>query len=346
MHSLKNSGTNLVIDAIHSGEDVPLKVSLLIIISTLITHLFGGSAGREGAALQIGGAFGNYIGKLFHLEERDCKIIIMCGMSACFSALFGTPIAAAVFSMEVISVGIVQYAALVPCVFAALIGNGIAGNVFGITGESFFLADIPALSPGIVLKLIILSTLFALVSAFFCVALNKCTKFMSRFLPNQYLRIAVSGILIVCINVLLHTTDYMGAGTEFIAASFVTQAVWYAFLMKILLTTITLTGGFKGGEIVPCLFIGAALGSFLAPYLGLPIAVCAACGMAGIFCGVTNCPLTSLLLSIELFGVGSLHYCAIVIAICYMLSGYYSLYHSQKIVYSKYEPRFINRSAR
>ena len=169
---------------------------------------------------------------------------------------------------------------------------------------------------------------------------------MSHFLPNQYLRIAVSGTIIVIINLLVHTTDYMGAGTELIAASFVTQAVWYAFLMKILLTAITLTGGFKGGEIVPCLFIGAALGSFLAPYLGLPIAVCAACGMVGIFCGVTNCPLTSLLLSIELFGAGSLHYCAIVIAICYMLSGYYSLYRSQKIVYSKYEPRFINRSAR
>lgn len=345
LHSLKNSGTNLVIKAIQSNEEVPLKVSFLIIVSTFITHLFGGSAGREGAALQIGGSFGNYIGKKLKFDERDTKILIMCGMSACFSALFGTPMAAAVFSMEVVSVGLMHYAALVPCVLASLIAAGVAG-FFNITPTAFTIGSIPAMTLSGGIKTIILAALFAAASILFCVTLHKNEEIFAKLFKNQYVRILVSGCIVVLLNTLLGTTDYMGAGGDVIARSFTGSEAWYVFLLKIILTALTLSGGFKGGEIVPSLFIGATLGSFLSSIFGLPPALCAACGMVAVFCGVTNCPITSLLMAVEMFGTGAVHYCILAIAISYLLSGYYSLYSSQKIVYSKYEPRYINRNAK
>ncbi len=345
LHSLKNSGTNLVLKAIQSNEEVPIKVSLLIIVSTLITHLCGGSAGREGAALQIGGSFGNHIAKKLNFDSRDTKILIMCGMSACFSALFGTPMAAAIFSMEVVSVGLMHYAALVPCVLASLIAYGVAG-FFDIPPTAFSIGAVPGLGLVTGFKSIILAACLAAASILFCISLHKNEELFGKYFKNPYIKIFVSGLLLVAINFLLGTTDYMGAGSNVIARSFTQSEAWYVFLLKLLLTSITLSGGFKGGEIVPSLFIGATLGSFLSSILGLPTALCAACGMIGVFCGVTNCPITSLLMAIEMFGTDAIHYCIMVIAISYLLSGYYSLYSSQKIVYSKYEPRYINRNAK
>lgn len=345
LNSLKNSGTNLVIKAIQSDEEVPLKVSLLIIISTLITHLCGGSAGREGAALQIGGSFGNHIAKMMHFDSRDTKILIMCGMSACFSALFGTPMAAAIFSMEVVSVGLMHYAAIVPCVISSLIAFGVAG-FFDIAPTAFIIGEIPSLSVLTGARAIILAGLFAIVSILFCIVLHTNEWLFTKYFKNPYIKILVSACLILIINLCLRTTDYMGAGGSVIARSFTQSEAWYVFLLKLILTSVTLSGGFKGGEIVPSLFIGATLGSFLAPMFNLPISLCAACGMVGVFCGVTNCPITSLLMAIEMFGTGAIHYCILVIAVSYLLSGYYSLYSSQKIIYSKYKPKYINRAAK
>lgn len=345
LHSLKNTGTNLVLKAIQSNEEVPIKVSLLIIVSTLITHLCGGSAGREGAALQIGGSFGNHIAKMLKLDGRDTKILIMCGMSACFSALFGTPMAAAVFSMEVVSVGLMHYAALVPCVISSLIAASVA-DFFEIAPTSFPVENIPAITLLAGIKLIILAAFFAAASILFCVTLHKNEELFNKYFKNPYYKIIFSALIIMLINLLINNSDYMGAGGEVIARSFTRHESWYVFLLKILLTSLTLSGGFKGGEIVPSLFIGAALGSFLSQIFNLPASICAACGMVGVFCGVTNCPITSLIMSIEMFGTGPVHHCIIVIAISYLLSGYYSLYSSQKIIYSKYETRYINRNAK
>jgi H+/Cl- antiporter ClcA len=344
LHSLKNSGTNLVIQAIQSDEEIPLKVSLLIIISTLITHLVGGSAGKEGAALQIGGSFGNRIANMFHLDERDTKIMIMCGMSACFSALFGTPMAAAIFSMEVVSVGLMHYAALVPCVLSSLIASGVSA-FFDIHPTAYDVAAAPALVLNSGCRIILLSAFFALASILFCVVLHKNNELYSKFLKNPYVRIFAGGLIVMVIDLILQTNDYMGAGNEVIARSFTTPQEWYVFLLKLFMTSLTLSAGFKGGEIVPSLFIGATLGSFLSVFIGLPTDLCAACGMVGVFCGVTNCPITSLLLSIEMFGTGNVHYYLITIAVSYLLSGYYSLYSSQKITYSKYATKYINRKA-
>lgn len=341
-HEDKNTGTNLVITAIQSNAEVPVRVAPLIIISTLLTHLCGGSAGREGAALQVGGSLGNAFAKLFNFDDKDTRIMIMCGMSACFSALFGTPVAAAVFSMEVISVGIMYYAALVPCTVAALIASSIS-SMSGLAATRFTVEEIPQFGIPNGIKFFILSLIFAVASILLCVVLHKTSHFFTAHFENQYVRIIVAAVLVIIMRFLFGTTDYLGAGTDIIARSFVEQSAWYVFLLKMIFTAVTLGGGFKGGEIVPTLFVGATLGSFLAPIFGLPTGICAACGMVAVFCGVTNCPLTSLLLSIEMFGSESLKYCLLCIALSYLLSGYYSLYNSQKIMYSKYRTEFINR---
>ncbi len=342
VHQAGNRGTNLVITAIQSNDEVPGRVAPLIIVSTLLTHLCGGSAGREGAALQVGGALGNTFAKLFKFDEKDTRIMIMCGMSACFSALFGTPIAAAVFSMEVINVGVMYYAALVPCVFAAFIAQGIASLV-GLESTSYTVDEVASFSLINCSKFLIISILFALASILLCVVLHKTSKLYTDYISNPYVRIIVAGVLVIALRYVFNTTDYLGAGSDIIAGSFVSSCAWYVFLLKMLFTAVTLGGGFKGGEIVPTLFVGATLGSFLAPIFGLPIGLCAACGMVSVFCGVTNCPLTSLILSIEMFGASTMKFAIFCIALSYLLSGYYSLYNSQKIIYSKYKTEYVNK---
>lgn len=337
-----NKGTNLVITAIQSNEELSGKVAPLIIISTFLTHLCGGSAGREGAALQIGGSIGSELAKFFDFDDKDTHILIMCGMSGCFAALFGTPIAAAVFSMEVISVGIMYYAALVPCTLSAVIASCIS-DFLGLEPTHFDIGTLPAFTVPCLIKIMAMAVLFALASIMLCIILHKSSYLYTKYLPNQYSRIVFAAIIVLLLRVLVGTDDYLGAGGEVIARSFVTQSIWCAFILKMVFTAATLGGGFKGGEIVPTLFVGATLGSFLGPVFGLPVGLSAGCGMVAVFCGVTNCPLTSLILSVEMFGSGSIKYCMICIAIGYLLSGYYSLYNSQKIMYSKYKTEYVNR---
>ena len=180
-------------------------------------------------------------------------------------------------------------------------------------------------------------------SILLCVVLHGTSKLYTDYINNPYIRIIIAGTLVIAMRYIFGTTDYLGAGSDIIARSFVTSCAWYVFLLKMLFTAVTLGGGFKGGEIVPTLFVGATLGSFLAPIFGLPVGLCAACGMVSVFCGVTNCPLTSFILSIEMFGASTMKFTILCIALSYLLSGYYSLYNSQKIVYSKYKTEYINR---
>ena len=341
LHDEKDTGTNLVLSAIHSGDEIPLRMAPLIFISTLITHLFGGSAGREGAALQLGGSIGNSLGRLFRFDEKDKHIMIMCGMSACFSAVFGTPMAAAVFSMEVISVGIMHYSALVPCVISSLTASMLARHL-GAMPEVFPITDLPPLTALTVGQTIFAAAAFAVISVVFCIALHLSEHTYKKYIANPYLRVFVGGLIVVLLTLLLHTNDYNGAGMPMIARCFEGSVPPWAFMMKIIFTAATLGAGFKGGEIVPSFFIGATLGCVIGPILGLPAALCAGCGMVGVFCGVTNSPITSLLISFELFGFEGMPYYLITIAVSYMLSGYYGLYSSQKIIYSKTRTEYID----
>ena len=338
-------GTNFVLLAVRENTALPLRTAPLVYISTLITHLLGGSSGREGAILQIGGSISASIGRAMHLDDKDSRIITMCGMSAAFAALFGTPIAAAVFAMEIVSVGVMYYAAIVPCVLSAIIGVGLA-ETLSVAPTAFHILGMPQTSALLLLQVIAMGVLGAMVSMLFCRAMHLAPALYDKFLPNHFVRAAVGGALVVALTLIIGSRDYNGAGTQLIAAALAGNAEPEAFLLKILLTALTLGAGFKGGEIVPAFFTGSTFGCAAASLIGLSPSFGAALGMIAVFCGVTNCPLTSILLAFELFGGEQLSMFALVCAISYMLSGYYSLYSEQKIVYSKLRPVYINRKAK
>lgn len=338
-HMQNDTGTNSVISAVRSEQKLRVVTAPLIFISTLITHLFGGSSGREGAALQMGGSIGSGIGKVFRLSETDMHVAVMCGMSACFSALFGTPLAATFFSMEVVSVGIMYYSALVPCVFSSLIAVEIA-HFFGVESESMTIAFIPEFTAVNTGKITLIAILCALLSIAFCLFLHTASKYTKKLFPSPYMRIFCVSIFIVIIQLLLGTQDYMGAGMNVIERTMHGEVNAEAALLKMLLTALTLGIGFKGGEIVPSFYVGATFGCLAGHVLGVSPSMCAAVGMISLFCGVTNSPITSLLLALELFGMNGTYFILLGIAVSYMLSGYHSLYHSQKIMYSKYDAAY------
>lgn len=342
-HDEKDTGTNLVISAIHSGDELPFKMAPLIFISTLITHLFGGSAGREGAALQMGGSIGNSIGRLFRFDEKDKHVMIMCGMSAAFSTLFGTPMAAAIFPMEMVSVGVMYYIALVPCVISSLVAHGIAIS-FGVSNELFLIGEIPAFGIFSSIKISALAILCALVSILFCIILHQTEAFYKRFFRNPYLRAFIGGCLIILLTWIVGNQSYNGTGINIIEKCMDGSVRPEAFLLKMIFTALTLGAGYKGGEIVPSFFTGAAFGCLFGNLLGFSPTLCTAVGMTSVFCGVTNSPITSLLISFELFGYDGMPYFLLAIAFSYMLSGYFGLYRSQKIVYSKYKTNYINKT--
>jgi len=353
----KDRGTNFVLVAVRENAPLPLRTAPLVFLSTIITHFVGGSSGREGAILQIGGSISSSIGRWMHLDEKDSRVITMCGMAAAFSALFGTPLTAAMFAMEVVSVGVMYYAAIVPCVLSALTGLWVA-QLFHVPGTAFSLTGVPDLTPFVLLRVILLGVLFALLSILFCKIMHAASHLYGTYLPNPMVRAAVGGVLVILLTLAVwlwnpFTFDYNGAGEAIIHGAISGHARPEAFLLKMLFTAVTLGAGFKGGEIVPVFFTGAAFGCVAAPFLGLHPSFGAGLGMVSVFCGVTNCPLTSLLLALELFAGGSggmftgqsLGLFAASIAVSYMLSGYYGLYSEQKILYSKFRPEFINAKA-
>lgn len=337
----ESQGTNLVLLAVRSEEDVPLRMAPLIFISTMITHLFGGSAGREGAALQLGGSLAQQLGRMLSLDRKDMHIITMCGMSACFAAVFGTPVAAAVFSLEVVSVGVMYYSALVPCAVAALVST-LVSRLFAIEHAELAMRGAPALDALPLLQVLALGILCACVSFCFCKALSEGGRIFKKYLPNPYVRILIGGTLIILLTYLVGSRDYLGTGMQVIQNAFNGQVRPEAFLLKIIFTAITLAAAFKGGEIVPTFFIGATFGAFVGPYLGLDASFAAGLAMVAVFCGVTNCPITSMLIGFELFGIQPAPYLLVICAVSYMLSGYTGLYSKQKILYSKFRSEFIN----
>ena len=337
---LEGKGTNAVIESVHFGSDVPVLLVPLIFVSTVITHLCGGSAGREGAALQIGGGIGYRTGRLLHLGEKDLPLATLCGMSGVFSALFGTPLTATVFALEVISVGVLYYAELVPCITAAMTGYLIS-LLLGVPPTRFTVA-MPALDAWTMLLVLVLAILCALVSILFCRGLHITEHLAARLVKNSYLRAAAGGVVIIALTLLLGTTDYNGAGMDVIQRALNGQANGWAWLLKLLFTAITIGCGFKGGEVVPSFFVGAAFGCWVGTLLGLPPAFAAAIGLVAVFCGAVNCPIASVVLSVEMFGAEGMLYFAMACAISYVLSGYCGLYSSQTILYSKLRAEFIN----
>ena len=340
-----DSGTNQIIASVRGAERPPLRLAPLIFLGSVLTHLTGGSAGREGAALQIGGSISAGIGRLLRLGEENINTIIQCGMAGLFSALFGTPITATVFSLEVVDVGHLQYAALFPCLLSSLVGSAIP-RALGLPAESYRLRGLPGLSPSALLQCGVLAALAALVSIAFCVLMHKTGHLYKKYIPNQYLRSLAGAALVIILTIAEGSGDYNGAGGGIIELALEGEVhVPWAFLLKMLFTALTLGAGFRGGEIVPTLFIGSTFGCAAGPLLGLDPAFGAAISMIALFCGVVNCPMASIFLAIELFGGEGLLFFALACALSFLLSGNYSLYSSQKLVFSKVERKVIDQSA-
>ena len=340
-----DKGTNLVLSTVHAEAEIPARMAPLIFISTIITHLFGGSAGREGAALQLGGSMGNLIGRIFKLDDRDKRVIVMSGMSAAFAAVFGTPMAAAIFSIEVVSIGVMYYAALLPCVVAVLIASRFSLTM-GINPETFTISNIPELSVKTGIIIFILAIFCAALSSLFCITLHKVGKAFKKYIKNPYIRVFIAGVIVVIVTSIIGSYDYNGAGVDVIERAINGDVIWYAFIIKMILTAITLQAGYKGGEIVPSFFIGATFGALFGNIIGFSPSLCAGVGMMSVFCGVTNCPITTILISFELFGFSGVSYFLLATSVSYLLSGYYGLYKDQRIIYSKYKTRYINRKTR
>ena len=344
INGLRPADTNGILTAVRSSDPIHASTGPLIFIGTVITHFFGGSAGREGAALQLGGVLGWHTARLFRQGEKDSHLFVMTGMSAVFAALFGTPVTAAVFALEVISVGILQFSALVPCLCSALTAATIA-KMLGVPSESFFLPAVD-FSLANIGGTVLIAAAAALMSIVYCICMHKGHKIAAKLLPNPYIRVMAAGLAVALISWLLGTGDYNGAGMAVIHRALEGEARTEAFAIKLVLTVITMSCGFKGGEIVPAMFIGATLGCVLGALVGLPAGLGAAMGLIAMFCGSLNCPLSGILLGLELFGGELLPFYAIAAAIGYMLSVDYGLFSQQKLMYSKLRPEFIDSYAR
>ncbi|MBQ9743095.1 MAG: chloride channel protein [Ruminococcus sp.] len=328
-------GTNQVLKSVRGDSKVPTLLLPAVFLGSVITHLFGGSAGREGAALQLGGSLSALLSKTFRLDEKSQHILTMCGMGAVFSALFGTPLGACIFVIEVISVGQICSAAFFPCIISSVTAYSVA-NILGVAPERFYIENIPGLNIETMLKVLIIAIAGALVSMLFCSCLHYAEKIMRKYLKNDFLRIAVGGAVVVLLTILVGSDDYNGGGIHVINRIISENQVNYeAFLLKILFTAITVAAGYKGGEIIPTMFIGASMGATVALLIGMSPAFGAAVGIASLFCGVTNCPLGTIILCIELFGANGAIFFALAAITSFLLSGKASLYSEQLFLFSK-----------
>lgn len=331
----QDKGANLVLASLRTGETVPARVAPLIFAGTVLTQLCGGSAGREGAALQIGAGTATCFNRVFHLEGKSANRMTMCGMSALFAAVFGTPITAALFSMEVSAVGVLHYAALYPCLVSSITAWEVS-RYMGTAGVTMPAIPLPSPDVGTLFRVLALTLACAAVSILFLEVMHLAGRLYRRVFDGKpYQRAAVGGMLVAAATVLLGTRDYNGAGMEVAVAAVGGQAASWAFLLKILLTALTIGAGYKGGEIVPAFFIGATFGCVAGPWLGLDPGLAAAIGLIALFCSVVNCPVASMLLSVELFGGTRLWMFAVVCGVSYLMSGYSTLYSEQKIIYAK-----------
>ncbi len=327
-------GTDIIVQAARGEQPVSRVLAPVIFASTLLTHFFGGSAGREGAALQLGGSLAELVRKRLRIGDEFEDLAIMCGMSAGFSAVFGNQISAVIFALEISCVGMLPMGALFPCVVSSI----TAGHVARAMGERAVTYYISASTPNALFygKVLVLAVACGLLSILVCYTFSGVRKGLEHLFPNPYLRVMAGGVLVVVLTLLLGTKYYLGSGQALIDQSVGKgECLPWDFLLKLLLTAITLGAGFKGGEIVPSFAIGAAFGCAVGPLLGLPASYAAAVGMIALFCGVTNCPLTSLVLGFEVFLFCNAGGFLVAVAASFLVSGYSGLYAKQKFAFSK-----------
>ena len=345
-------GNNLIVEQIHEpGGGVPLRMAPLIFFGTVTTHLFGGSAGREGTAVQLGGSLASGFGRVMKLDADGTRVLLMAGIAAGFGAVFGTPIAGAVFALEVLAIGRVEYRALVPCLVAALVGDwtclawGIHHGVYRVD------ASVPV-DVLLVAKAAAAGVAFGLVGLVFAEANHALGGWLKRVVPYGPLRPVLGGVAVIALVYLFGTRSYLGLGTLAatpggltIASFFGPETHPWSWALKLVFTVITLSAGFKGGEVTPLFFIGAALGNALAPIFGAPTDVFAAIGFVALFAGAANTPLACTFMGIELFGATYAVPIAVACFVAYLCSGHNGIYLSQRIAVPKMPGGGLDRNA-
>ncbi|MFO0978885.1 MAG: voltage-gated chloride channel family protein [Planctomycetaceae bacterium] len=352
-------GNNLILEQIHEpGGGVPARMAPLVLLGTLITHLFGGSAGREGTAVQMGGSLASTLGRFLPLRPADQSTLLMCGVAAGFGAVFGTPLTGAIFSLEVLAIGMMNYRALIPCLMAAVIGDQVT-TAWGITHTHYVLSfgsDVDrsaarsALLDGwLVLKVAVAGICLGAISVVFVQLTHGVSSALKRLVPVAWLRPVVGGCGVILLVSFLGTRDYLGLGVSgnpmqakviSIQSCFVLGgATWLSWWWKSLMTAVTVGSGFKGGEVTPLFFIGAAAGNALATVMGAPVDLMAAIGFVAVFAGATNTPVACTIMAVELFAPqspdvmrsGFVVYAAIGCFLSYFVSGHSRLYQAQKV---------------
>ena len=339
------AGNNLILDEIHAeaqleAQDaiarIPLRMTPLILLGTFLTHLFGGSAGREGTAIQTGASLADQLTGPFHLSQLHRRILLMAGISAGFGSVFGTPLAGGVFGIEVLTLGLISYEAIVPCFLASFVGD-LTTRAWHIHHTVYRVTETPAMSLRGLLAAAVAGAIFGLVAMSFARSMHAVAALFRRTIAWPPLRPFVGGMIVAAAVFAIGTTKYIGLGIPTIVASFNTDLPPYDWAVKLLFTVLTLGASFKGGEVTPLFFIGATLGNALSHIVPLPPSLLAGMGFVAVFGGASNTPLASSLMAMELFGAEAGAYAAIACVFSYLFSGHSGIYHSQRVFLAKHD---------
>ncbi|WP_241964556.1 chloride channel protein [Paraliobacillus zengyii] len=323
---------NLVIDSVNGEKKMLRRTGPIVYVATFITVLFGGSTGREGAAVQMGASVAQTVNNYFKVNILDNKILLMSGISAGFGAAFGTPITGAIFGMEMAALGKIKFEAVVPCLVASFVGHYMTTAAWGVKHETLLIQTVPEASLLLFAKVIFVAVIFSLLTITYCQLRHGIQSLTEKlFNKNHMKRAFVGGLIIVGLTLLVGSQDYNGRGLHVLEQSFIEEVHPFAFLAKLVFTAVTLGTGFVGGEAIPLFFMGATLGNTLHTYIGLPLSFLAALGLIAAFSGGTNTPIAAFLLSMEMFNGEALQYFFIVCIVSYIFAGHHGLWPSQKI---------------